>query len=682
MKSKTFIVLGLFFLGMSSYVANAQNASESVFAKQINDPKAVYFTIENFKISGDGVGDDASALQSAIDQVRQQSTTGIVFIPEGTYRIGKTVYLWRGIRLIGYGKNRPVFKLGDNTPGYQEGEHRYMVHFAHGPGFEQGSIQPGTWRTEEFIDGTWTTFYSGINNINFEIGDGNPAAIAVRFHVAQVCALENIDFNIGNGRGGVQDMGNLIEKCTFRGGEFGIKTVASPPDWPVTVLDCTFEGQREASIIADGARMLVIRGRFRNASTGILVPDIERLFVEDTWFEDISNSALVINNFVPPQLQINLVKVKLSNVPYSVRLSGRAQGWSRDEIKWDYEAPAPIYLIESFSHGLHIESSNGQTGYSIEFATKIEQSPIEELGEFTSIDIPDLPPQETWVSILDLGAKGDGTTDDSDIFEKAIANHANIYIPMGNYVISRTLTFLPQTKFIGFHPSRTRIILRNGTIGFNTTAIPSPLLITPENGSNIITGIGFNLGMNPGAIGLKWMAGANSYFNDGHFGGGGGRRGEGNTHSFLITDGGGGIFKNIWIVDSSTKLAFLVSNTITQGKIYQVSIEHHKNLEVKLDKVENWSFYGLQLEEDRGSENALGIKIKDSKNIFLANFHSHRTTGNWKPYHSCIQIRNSGGITILGNEMRGAVFPYENAVFDEITGLTIPYNFFTKLIIE
>ncbi len=191
-----------------------------------------------------------------------------------------------------------------------------MIHFAHGPGSTFGSqIQPGTWHTPEFIDGTWSFFYSGIDNINFEIGDGNPAAIAVRYHVAQVCALENIDFNIGNGRGGVEEMVNIIEACTFRGGEFGIKTNPSPPDWQCMVLDCSFEGQRTASLITQNARMLFIRGRFKNAPIGILLTDRDKLYVKDTWFENISNSAMVINNIVPPDLQVNLDNLKFSNVP-------------------------------------------------------------------------------------------------------------------------------------------------------------------------------------------------------------------------------------------------------------------------------------------------------------------------------------------------------------------------------
>jgi hypothetical protein len=230
----------------------------------------------------------------------------------------------------------------------------------------------------------------------------------------------------------------------------------------------------------------------------------------------------------------------------------------------------------------------------------------------------------------------------------------------------------------------TQLILKDGTPGFTDPGVPAPLIIAPKGGTNGISGVGFNLGNNPGVIGIKWMAGINSYINDGLFNGGGNDAlfGKGQTHTIWITNGGGGVFKNFWINDRRTKLAFYVSETKTPGKIYEISIEHHKDLEVKLENAENWSFYALQLEEDRGSEKTLGIYLKDCRNILFANLICHRTTGVWEPYRTGIQIRNSRDINIQGIEMRGGVFPFDNAVYDEITGNTVPHRIFTKLVVK
>ena len=48
---------------------------------------------------------------------------------QGRYRVTRTIYVWPGVRVIGYGEKRPVFVLADKTPGFQEGI-GYMFFFA------------------------------------------------------------------------------------------------------------------------------------------------------------------------------------------------------------------------------------------------------------------------------------------------------------------------------------------------------------------------------------------------------------------------------------------------------------------------------------------------------------------------------------------------------------------------
>ena len=106
---------------------------QSFYTSRPPEPRAVYLTKADFPVHGDGVGDDAEALQQALDQA-VNSTAKILFVPEGTYRLGKRINVWSGTRVIGYGAARPVFLLGENTPGFQEGEEKYMVFFSGGRG--------------------------------------------------------------------------------------------------------------------------------------------------------------------------------------------------------------------------------------------------------------------------------------------------------------------------------------------------------------------------------------------------------------------------------------------------------------------------------------------------------------------------------------------------------------------
>ena len=85
----------------------------SYYPLRLDDPKAVYLTKEQFAVKADGSSDDSAAIQAAIDSVEAEHGEGIVFVPEGRYRITRTIYVWPGVRVIGYGANRPAFVLAE-----------------------------------------------------------------------------------------------------------------------------------------------------------------------------------------------------------------------------------------------------------------------------------------------------------------------------------------------------------------------------------------------------------------------------------------------------------------------------------------------------------------------------------------------------------------------------------------
>src|SRR6266478_8539926 len=96
-------------------------SASSYYTTRLDDPKAIYLTSKDFPVHGDGIADDTDALQQAINKVQETTNQGILFIPSGRYRLSKTVYIWPGIRVIGFGETRPVFVLGANTAGFHEG---------------------------------------------------------------------------------------------------------------------------------------------------------------------------------------------------------------------------------------------------------------------------------------------------------------------------------------------------------------------------------------------------------------------------------------------------------------------------------------------------------------------------------------------------------------------------------
>jgi len=180
---------------------------ESIYTLRPDDPEAFYFSAAN-----DGKTDVSVALQEAINQVKRERNFGILFIPEGTYRISRTIYIPVAIRLIGYGKKRPEFILSANSPGFQEepagdkGRASYMFWFTGG-----NITEPG----RPVQDASASTFYSAMSNINLRIEDGNPFAVALRTHFAQHSFVSHIEIFIHNGKAGLFDVGNERENVAL-----------------------------------------------------------------------------------------------------------------------------------------------------------------------------------------------------------------------------------------------------------------------------------------------------------------------------------------------------------------------------------------------------------------------------------------------------------------------------------
>ena len=128
---KSLLATLIMFFSISAAAADVK----SIYTQRPDDPEAFYFTPENYSIKADGKMDVSEALQEAVNQVKRERNFGILFIPEGKYRLSKTIYIPAAVRIIGYGKNRPEFILAENSPGYQEpvpsdkGKAKYLFWF-------------------------------------------------------------------------------------------------------------------------------------------------------------------------------------------------------------------------------------------------------------------------------------------------------------------------------------------------------------------------------------------------------------------------------------------------------------------------------------------------------------------------------------------------------------------------
>jgi len=655
---------------------------KSVYTARPEDPCAVYLTPENFPVKGDGIADDTDAIQEAILQVQNKSRYGIVFIPEGTYRITRTIYIGKACRLIGYGKNRPTFVLGKNTPGFQKpdpkdkGQGCYMFWFADrvpNPGEGVRDANPGT-------------FYSAISNINIRIEDGNPAAVALRTHYAQNCYISHCDIHIGNGKAGIFDAGNEIEDVRFFGGDYGIYTTKPSPGWPFLMVDTYFGNQRKAAVRSRETGLTVVRMQAENVPVVFETEPghYEKLYVEDSIFKNVSDAALVVSCENNSNNQINLRNVSMLNVP--------KLAYFRESRK-TIPGKGRIYTVKTFVHGKQMD----------DLGLKPETKSVMDIEETDGLlgpalsDIPPIPDTNEWVNIKNLGAKGDGIADDTEVFRNAIEKHRTIYLPQGFYRVTDTIRLKPGTVLIGLNPISTRIMISDNTESFGGFGPPKPLLDVPENGCNIVTGIGIDTGArNPRAVGCRWMAGPDSYMNDIKFLGGHGGMNPDGSHvriynetrtadansdlkwdsqywSLWITNGGGGVFKDIWTASPYAQSGMYVSDTSARGRIYAMSVEHHVRNEVRFKNVSNWKVYALQFEEEVAEgPDCQPLDMENCENIMFANLYFFRVIWVCTPYPQSVRTFGCRNIEFLNiHNFAQTKYAFGNFLYDTDTGLEI-----------
>lgn len=690
--------------------------SRSVFASAPADPRAVTVVAR-----GDGVTDDGPAIQRAIDAAAAKGGGGgIVFLPVGRYRITRTLFMWPGVRLFGVGRTRPVFVLAPATPGFQRGVGN-MVFFtgnrpaAEGP--DRGPVpvpvppptsvpfDPG------IADANSGTFYSAMANVDFEIGDGNPSATAVRFHAAQHAYLSHIDFRLGSALAGIYQVGNLGQDLRFFGGRYGILTEKPSPAWPYTLLDSTFEGQRDAAIREHEAGLTLVNTVFRNVPVGI---DIDRgygdwLWGKDVRFENVAKAGVVISNEGNAYTQIGFDNAVASGTPVfaSFRDSGKT-----------IAAPAQRYRVREFTHGLTLPAL-GTTG---SIATRMDAAPTAIPARPRDAAIRALPPVSAWTDVRSLGVRGDDATDDTAAIQRAIDTHRVLYFPAGFYRVTDTLKLRPDTVLIGLHPSLTQIVLSEDSPAYRGIGSAKGLIESAKSGAAIVSGLGLSTGgRNPRATALLWRAGAESLVDDVKFQGGHGtflpdgsrfdpynadhtadhdpaKRWDGQYASLTVTDGGGGTFNGLWTPNTYAQSGMHVSNTSTPGYVYQISAEHHGRAEIVLDGVRNWQFLAPQTEEEAGeSRAAVALEVRNSRDILFANFHAYRVTRSLEPAPAAVTLYGSTGIRFrnvhvnaesgfstcdangCGTYLRANKYPYENAVLDVTRGLDVREREFAVL---
>ncbi len=125
----------------------------------------------------------------------------------------------------------------------------------------------------------------------------------------------------------------------------------------------------------------------------------------------------------------------------------------------------------TFNSGLHVGAEVKFTTSQLQGGGAADASQVSYLPPFTESVATNVELKlAQYVSVIDFGAAGDGTTDDTDAIQAALDTGLNVFFPHGNYLMSNVnITTLGQVLY-GAGMANTNIYMITGSTGFKIQA--------------------------------------------------------------------------------------------------------------------------------------------------------------------------------------------------------------------
>ncbi|KAK4141141.1 pectate lyase superfamily protein-domain-containing protein [Dichotomopilus funicola] len=486
-----------------------------------DDSYRVLRNVKDFGAVGDGVTEDTAAIRSAINSTRSRRCAEgcngstlhntVVYFPSGTYLVSSTIYAIFGTQMIGNPNDPPVILGAPSFVG--------LGVFSTDEYVPNGGTGPDGNANEWYIN----TVRSAIRNFKFDITQTDPGAYicAIHYQVAQATSLSNVEFNVGappttqqaifaeNGSGGV------MSDLTFNGGNFGIyggsqqftaqrlkfrncaTAVQLIWDWgwtwkSIDISGCTtgFKLVSEDGTHHTGS-ILLLDSTFTNTGTAILTFSATKELAKGT-------TGITLDNVAFDNVQSPVV-----------------------DTEGKVYLPASVGSVDTWVLGpIYSDSRVRGDSLSMTFTTDREKSL---LGSSRS-GLPKLPfferarPQyenegaASFVHMKDY-AKGDGSTDDTEAFQKALNDNAGskiIFVDAGSYILTDTITVPAGARIVGEAWSQLVALGDN----FGDASNPRPLLRVGKRGdvgSVEIQDLLFtSKGPTPGTVLVEWNIKASS----------------------------------------------------------------------------------------------------------------------------------------------------------------------------
>ena len=449
----------------------ALNAADSPSGERPGDRRRpvglLAVTQAPYRADPTGATDSTKAIQQAVNDARDQGL--VCFFPGGTYLLsdtlsceqqvrkldrprqvdGGTQHYWpvhRPIVLMGstQGK-RPVLKLSGSAQGFADpARPKNLVWIWAQTWFDAPGKEEPVWGKEQAN----ISFNHVFRGIDIDIR-GHAGAMGIRHSGSQGSTMQDVTVYADGAYAGLNccpGQGGGTHNVQVIGGQYGI---VIEPDSRFPLLNaCVFQGQTKAAIryARGGSQVptLLVGCRLEPAGDAAVDLTTERAYAGISMVDCVI--ALRPGGVV--------VKTRRSENIFLENTFVRGAG-SVHSGGSKIPASAPWTCIDRYSshtdQGTHLLNGILATGEIAQWTAAAEPDYAtirrQHYSPVPSFEDPDA------VNVRDFGAKGDGATDDTAAFAKAIAAHDKVFVPSGDYRLSGTLRLKPKTHLFGLSRS-------------------------------------------------------------------------------------------------------------------------------------------------------------------------------------------------------------------------------------
>jgi hypothetical protein len=419
-----------------------------------------------YRADPSGVTDSTHAIQRAVDDARDCAL--VCFFPEGTYLVsdtlsceqqvskldkpkhvdGGTEHYWpvhRPIILVGSTKGkRPVLKLSGSAKGFDDpASPKNMVRIWAQTWFDAPGKEEPVWGKEQAN----ISFNHIFRGIDIDIR-GHAGAVGIRHSGSQGSTMQDVTVYAEGAYAGLAccpGQGGGTHNVEVHGGRYGI---VLEPDSRFPLLNaCVFKGQTDAAIrFAKGGSQvpaLLVGCRIEPAGDTAIDFTTERSYAGISLVDSVivlKSGGVVAKTKRAENLFMENVFVRGASAIHSGGSSLPGSPWTR-VARFSSHIDQGVSLINGvMAEGAVTRwSAAAEPDYAALRRAHYAPGP-----SFEEADV---------ANVRDFGARGDGQSDDTAAFVRAIAAHDKVFVPNGSYRLSGTLRLGYRTHLFGFSRS-------------------------------------------------------------------------------------------------------------------------------------------------------------------------------------------------------------------------------------